>query len=64
MKPECVWFNYPPPTALHDYRFLGEDFHDRCRLGRKIARWSRRLAALPPLERAAILDALGVGAGK
>lgn len=61
-KPECVWINYAPPTELHDYRFLGEDFHDRCRIGRKIARWSRRLAALPPLERAAIIAALGVGA--
>ncbi len=64
LKPECVWINYAVPTELHDYRFLGTDFHDRCRIGRKIARWTRRLAALPPLERAAIIAALGVGAAK
>lgn len=56
---EVVWMNYPEPTALHDYGFLGEDFHDRLRIRRKLSRWTAKLASLPPLERAAILEALG-----
>jgi hypothetical protein len=58
LVPEVAWFNYPHPSLLHDYRFLGRDFHDRCRIQRKIKRWTAKLAALPALERAAILDAL------
>lgn len=57
-KREVVWMNYPEPTELHDYRFLGADYHDRCRLKRKISRWASRLQSLPALERAAILAAL------
>ena len=63
-RAESLWMNFPEPTELHDYRYLGEDFHDRCRLRRKLDRWTRKLAALPVLERAAILDALGVGAAR
>lgn len=58
LKPECLWLNYPAPTTLHDYSFLGKDFHDRCRIKRKLKRWADKLAALPALERAAILEAL------
>ncbi len=57
-KREVVWMNFPEPTELHDYRFLGADYHDRCRLKRKIFRWASRLKKLPALERAAILAAL------
>ncbi len=63
LKTEVCWMNYPPPHALHDYRFLGADFHDRCRITRKIRRWTRKLAALPALERAAILAALQLEGG-
>ena len=61
---EIAWMNYPEPTALHDYRYLGRDFHDRCRIKRKISRWSRRLAAMPALERAAVWQALNERSGK
>jgi DNA adenine methylase len=54
-KTEVVWMNYPEPQELHDYSFLGRDFHDRCRIARKIARWRRKLAGLPALERAAVI---------
>lgn len=63
-KEEVVWMNYPEPKALHDYSYLGEDFHDRCRIARKIKRWTRKLAGLPVLERAAVIDAIGVTAGE
>ena len=58
---EVVWLNFPEPARLHDYRFLGEDFHDRGRIARKLRRWVRKLEKLPVLERAAILDALNAG---
>jgi len=54
---EHLWMNYPEPTQLHDYSFLGKDFTDRQRIARKIRRLKKKLAALPALERAAILDA-------
>lgn len=55
---EVIWFNYPRPTALHDYSKLGADHAQRTRLRRKIARWSARLARQTPLERAALFSAL------
>ncbi len=55
---EWVWMNYPEPEALHDYRYLGEDFRERERIRRRISRWKTRLESLPPLERKAILMAI------
>jgi|SRR5579863_7733197 len=58
MATEHVWFNYRSPVALHDYRYLGDTFRERERLKRKIGRWAQRLAAMPTLERQALLSAL------
>lgn len=58
MATECLWLNYPAPAALHDYRYLGEDYIDRQRIKRKVERWSGKLAGLDPLERLAIVSAL------
>jgi DNA adenine methylase len=55
---EHVWYNYGPPLALHDYRYLGETFRERERCKRKRSRWVRRLQAMPILERQALLGAL------
>jgi DNA adenine methylase len=52
------WCNFPDPVALHDYSHLGKDRTERQRIKRKIANRVRLLKCLPPLERAAILDAL------
>ena len=54
-REERVWMNYPEPVALHDYRFLGDDFRERERIRRKRLRWRRRLARMDVLERRAIL---------
>jgi site-specific DNA-adenine methylase len=54
---ECLWMNYPAPTILHDYSYLGEDYRQRERIKRKAARWVQRVASLPELERKAILSA-------
>lgn len=53
---EYLWLNYPQPTRLHDYSFLGKNGTDRQRIQRKAQRWVNRLLKLPTLESAAILD--------
>lgn len=55
---EFVWFNYPAPTALHDYRYLGDNKRQRERIARKVRTWAAGLQRLPRLERQAILDRL------
>lgn len=55
---EWLWMNYPQPTALHDYQYLGGDYRERERIKRKITRWKTKLASLPLAERYAMLSAL------
>ena len=55
---EWVWFNYPEPDELHDYRFLGRDFRERERINRKKRRWVARLKGMRRLERQALLSAI------
>lgn len=55
---ECVWSNFPEPTELHDYRYLGEGFRERERINRKKKRWVRKLENMPMLERRCLLSAI------
>lgn len=55
---EWLWCNFPPPVALHDYRYLGAGFRERERIKRKKQRWTDRLHRLPMLERQALLAAI------
>jgi site-specific DNA-adenine methylase len=55
---ECLWMNYPEPVALHDYRYLGQNFRERERLKRIRHRWKERLARMPLLERKALSSML------
>lgn len=55
---EWLWMNYPEPLELHDYRYLGSNFRERERIGRKKRRWSERLKHMDQLERLAILSAI------
>lgn len=55
---EWLWFNFPEPVALHDYRFLGRNFRERERIKRKKLRWANRLRTMPVLERRALMAAL------
>lgn len=58
MAAEYLWMNYPRPTRLHDYRYLGDTFRDRERLKRKKERWASRLQQMDILERQALLAIL------
>lgn len=64
VRRECLWYNYPAPVALHDYRYLGRDFRERERITRKRARWLTRLSKLPVLERAALVRTLLAGSAR
>jgi len=55
---EYLWFNFPPPVALHDYRYLGANFRERERIKRQKRRWTARLLRMPPLQRQALLAAI------
>ena len=55
---EWLWLNYPEPDALHDYRYLGEDYRERERIKRKKTRWVNKLRRMDPLERRSILWAI------
>jgi DNA adenine methylase len=54
---EWLWYNYPTPTVLHDYSYLGENYRERERIKRKKRAWVNRLAKMPRLERQALLAA-------
>jgi DNA adenine methylase len=62
-KTEWLWFNYPEPVELHDYRFLGRGFRERERIKRKVSRWTARLQRMPTLERQALLSAIAGSGG-
>jgi DNA adenine methylase len=55
---EWLWMNYPEPTELHDYQYLGEDYRERERIKRKKNRWKKKLQTMPSTERYAILAAI------
>lgn len=55
---ECLWMNYPEPVALHDYRYLGQNFRARERITRQKKRWIARLERMDKLQRQAMLWAM------
>ena len=55
---ECLWMNFRPPVALHDYSHLGDNFRERERIKRKRNRWAAKIAKMDRLERLAVMDAL------
>lgn len=56
VKQECIYYNYPKPSKLLTYQYVGSDCWDRQRVTRKIERLVKKLNALPPLEKNAILS--------
>jgi DNA adenine methylase len=55
---ETLYMNYPPPTELHDYRYIGSNYRERDRIQQKIKRHIQRLKRLPLYERQAIIEAI------
>jgi site-specific DNA-adenine methylase len=55
---EKVWYNYPEPTELHDYRYIGNDFREREQLKGIVTRNVAKFKRLPELQRNAIIHQL------
>lgn len=55
---KCIYMNYPEPTELHDYSFIGKNFRDRWRIEKKTRNIVSKFKNLPPLECNAILEAV------
>lgn len=55
---EWIWMNYETPVALHDYRYLGDNYRERYRIKEKVKRWVNRLESMPALEQQALMHAL------
>ena len=51
---ETLWFNFEPPTELHDSRYLGGNFRERESTRRRLKRMKQKLLRMEPRERAAI----------
>lgn len=55
---EWLWMNYPEPQALHDYRYLGENFREREKITRQKRRWRARLQRMNPIQRYALMASI------
>lgn len=54
VREEWVWFNYPKPIALHDDRYLGDDFRERELIRRRQNRLRNRISQLSTTEQASL----------
>ena len=55
---EQIWFNYPWPTELHDYRYLGDNYREREAVKGRIKRNVSKFIRMPAAERNAIIQQL------
>jgi len=49
MRTERLYMNYPQPEALHDYRYIGNDFRERELYKKARKNFVRKMDAMPPL---------------
>lgn len=54
---EYLWCNYPAPTALHDWSYVGTDYRERENVRRMSQRWAAKVRAMAPLTRQAVMSA-------
>lgn len=55
---EWLWMNFPVPTELHDYRYVGENYREREKFRRQQRRWSTRLQKMSVVQRQALMSVL------
>jgi hypothetical protein len=56
LRLENLWFNFVPPSRLHDSRFLGRDFREREMIRRRLGRLQRRISNLSRQEQHVLSD--------
>lgn len=54
LRQEVAWFNFQPPTRLHDSRHIGATFRQRQSVSRRLSRMKRKLEEMDPVERHAL----------
>ncbi len=54
LREEVAWFNFQPPTQLHDSRHIGATFRQRQSASRRLSRMKRKLEKMDPVERNAL----------
>jgi len=55
VREESLWFNFDSPAQLHDCRYIGNDFRERQSTKRRMERMQLKVAAMHPVERAALI---------
>lgn len=55
-REESLWFNFAPPSRLHDARFLGSNFRDRQSTKRRLQRLKTKVSTMDPVERVAFVQ--------
>lgn len=53
VRVETLWFNFEPPTELHDDRYRGTTFRERQTNQRRLKRLQDKVRSMEPVERAA-----------
>jgi hypothetical protein len=53
---EVLWMNYPEPTSLHEYTFVGPNFRARERQKRQQTRWVNKVLDKPLVEQKRLLS--------
>lgn len=56
VRTENLWFNFEPPTRLHDARYLGGDFRERQSTKRRLQRLQSKVVSMDPIERNAFMQ--------
>ncbi len=58
MATETIYYNYPPPDRLHDYRYFGKNFKNREHFKLKRQRLVDKFSKMSPVEQHYYLEAL------
>lgn len=58
MVTDCLYMNYPEPTALHDYRYIGNDYREREMYKKSKKNMLAKFARMTALERSYVISEL------
>ncbi|MCF8359248.1 MAG: DNA adenine methylase [Prolixibacteraceae bacterium] len=53
---ERIYMNYAKPEALHDYRYIGDNYRERERIKGILQRRTQKIKNMPPIERMALIE--------
>ena len=56
LREERIWYNFPKPAKLHDYRYMGGNYRERQTIKRRLTRLTNRIESLSDQEQAFVQD--------